>query len=156
MSYCHNSMIYFIEDVGSSPKAQNVALRDLPLCDILFVSEKMVIGVGFDCNPMIFTSDETGLWSFVKFLDERKIEPSSSKYGSQLSEALGKLYGQSKGANSDNVESSRLRGGAHENCISCIIPLRKPGESVVRRFSTSGLDGKVVIWELDNSIGIPQ
>ncbi|XP_042393826.1 actin-related protein 2/3 complex subunit 1A-like [Zingiber officinale] len=152
----HNSMIYFIEDVGSSPKAQNVALRDLPLCDILFVSEKMVIGVGFDCNPMIFTSDETGLWSFVKFLDERKIEPSSSKYGSQLSEALGKLYGQSKGANSDTVESSRLRGGAHENCISCIIPLRKPGESVVRRFSTSGLDGKVVIWELDNSIGIPQ
>lgn len=27
-------MIYFIEDVGSSPKAQNVALRDLPLRDV--------------------------------------------------------------------------------------------------------------------------
>lgn len=87
-------MIYFIEDVGSSPSAQNVALRDLPLRDvgqhfpftlfysiyvhlkhklnlctngwrnfqILFVSEKLVIGVGFDCNPMVFTADETGLW----------------------------------------------------------------------------------------------
>ncbi|KAJ8509944.1 hypothetical protein OPV22_000378 [Ensete ventricosum] len=149
----HNSMIYFIEDVGSSPSAQNVALRDLPLRDILFVSEKLVIGVGFDCNPMVFTADETGLWSFVKFLDEKKIAPSSSKYGSQFSEAFGKLYGQSKPAiNSDTVESSRPRGGAHENCISCIVPLRKPGDTIVRRFSTSGLDGKVVIWELDNSI----
>lgn len=85
---------------------------------ILFVSEKLVIGVGFDCNPMVFTADETGLWSFVKFLDEKKIAPSSSKYGSQFSEAFGKLYGQSKPAiNSDTVESSRPRGGAHENCI---------------------------------------
>ncbi|WOL05433.1 hypothetical protein Cni_G14162 [Canna indica] len=135
----HNSMIYFIDDVGSSPSAQSVALRDLPLRDILFVSEKMVIGVGFDCNPIIFTADQTGLWSFLKFLDERKTAPSSSKYGSQFSEAFGKLYGQSKpGTNSDTVESSRARGGAHENCISCIVPLRKPGDPVVRRFSTSG------------------
>ena len=29
---------------------------------VLFVSERTVIGVGFDCNPMIFVADETGLW----------------------------------------------------------------------------------------------
>lgn len=36
----------------------------------------------------------------------------------QLSEALGKLYGQSKGTSSDTVEPSKPRGGAHENCIT--------------------------------------
>ena len=37
----------------------------------------------------------------------------------QLSEALGKLYGQSKqGTSSDSVEPSKPRGGAHENCIT--------------------------------------
>ncbi|KAK4487114.1 hypothetical protein RD792_006429, partial [Penstemon davidsonii] len=58
----HNSMIYFVDDVGPSPSAQNVAFRDLPLRDVLFISERMLIGVGFDCNPMIFIADEIGLW----------------------------------------------------------------------------------------------
>lgn len=144
----HNSTIYFVEDVLTSPCAQNVAFRDLPLRDVLFVSERMVIGVGFDCNPMVFTKDDSGLWSFSKFLDERKTTQSSSKYGSQLSGAFGKLYGQSKyGGSSD---TSKPRGGAHENCITCIVPLKKAGDMTVKRFSTSGLDGKVVTWELGN------
>lgn len=90
-------MIYFVDDVGPSPLAQNVPLHDLPLRDVgqhphclfsrqftlssahiqqlmksvdqyvaymqvLFVSEKMVIGVGFDCSPMVFAADERGIW----------------------------------------------------------------------------------------------
>ncbi|KAH7669658.1 Actin-related protein 2/3 complex subunit 1 protein [Dioscorea alata] len=147
----HNSMIYFVDDVGPSPSAQSVAFRDLPLRDVLFVSDRMAIGVGFDCNPMVFAADERGIWSFVRFLDERKIAPSSSKYSSQFSEAFGKLYGQPKhGMNNDTHDSSRHRGGAHENCITCIVPMITAGDTVAKRFSTSGLDGKIVTWELDN------
>ncbi|GLT55979.1 hypothetical protein SLA2020_290560 [Shorea laevis] len=148
----HNSMIYFVDDVGPSPLAQNVAFRNLPLRDVLFVSEKMVVGVGFDCNPMIFAADETGIWSFIRFLGERKVSSSPSKHGSQFSEAFGKLYGQSKyGLSNDTVEPSRTDGVIHENCINCIMPLRREGEgSRIKRFSTSGLDGKVVIWDLEN------
>ncbi|KAJ0966583.1 hypothetical protein J5N97_023500 [Dioscorea zingiberensis] len=147
----HNSMIYFVDDIGPSPSAQSVAFRDLPLRDVLFVSDRMLIGVGFDCNPMVFAADERGIWSFVRFLDERKIAPSSSKYSSQFSEAFGKLYGQSKhGMTNDSLDTSRHRRGAHENCITCIVPLRNAGDAAVKRFSTSGLDGKIVIWDLDN------
>lgn len=123
---------------------------------VLFVSERMVVGVGFDCIPMVFTKDESGLWSFAKHLEERKITPSGSKYGSQFSEAFGKLYGQSRyGASTDSLEPSKPRGGAHVNCITCIVPLRKGGDTIVKRFSTSGLDGKVVTWGLEN-YPIPQ
>ncbi|AQK55449.1 Actin protein 2/3 complex subunit 1B [Zea mays] len=147
-------MIYFIDEVESSPVAQNLALRDLPLRDVLFVSERTLIGVGFDCNPMIFAADDTGLWTFIRFLDERKAAPSASK-ASQLSEALGKLYGQSKqGTSSDTVEPSKPRGGAHENCITCIVPLRKGSDGSIKRFSTSGLDGKIVVWDLENHVSI--
>ncbi|XP_039161380.1 actin-related protein 2/3 complex subunit 1B-like [Eucalyptus grandis] len=147
----HSSTIYFVDDVGPSPLAQNVAFRDLPLRDVLFISEKVVIGVGFDCNPMVFAADESGMWSFVRFLGERKTSSTGPKYGSQFSEAFGKLYGQSKhGINNDGVDNSRQRGGVHENCITCIVPLGEAGSSTITRFSTSGLDGKVVIWDLES------
>ena len=29
---------------------------------VLFISEKMVIGVGYDSNPMVFAADDTGIW----------------------------------------------------------------------------------------------
>ncbi|XP_022148037.1 actin-related protein 2/3 complex subunit 1A-like [Momordica charantia] len=152
----HNSMIYFVDEVGPSPLAQNVPFRDLPLRDILFVSERMVIGVGYDCNPMVFAADERGIWSFIRFLGERKAT-SGSNYGSQFSEAFGKLYGQPKhGVGNDSVESSRLRGCVHENCINCIVPLREPKASTIKRFSTSGLDGKVVIWDLEGQGDLSQ
>ncbi|KAM6553499.1 hypothetical protein CsatB_014261 [Cannabis sativa] len=153
----HNSMIYFVDDVGPSPSAQNLAFRDLPLRDVIFVSERLVIGVGFDCNPMVFAADDSGFWSFVRFLAERKAS-SGPKYGSQFSEAFGKLYGQPKhNINNDGVEQSRSRGGGvHENCINCIVSLGQPGISSTKRFSTSGMDGRVVIWDLENQADLSE
>lgn len=145
----HNSMIYFVDDVGPSPLAQSVAFRDLPLRDVLFVSEKVVIGVGFDCNPMVFAADDSGLWCFVKFLEERQTPSTNARYGSQASGAFGKLYGQSKyGFANDTADDSNTTRRAHENCITSIVPLKKGKDLKVTRFSTSGIDGKVVIWEL--------
>ncbi|KAG8659868.1 actin-related protein 2/3 complex subunit 1A isoform X2 [Manihot esculenta] len=147
----HNSMIYFVDDVGPSPLSQNVAFRDLPLRDVLFFSEKMVIGVGFDCNPMVFGADEKGIWSFVRCLNEKISSFSGSKYGSQLSEAFGKFNGQSEiGVSNDGIDSSTSQGVIHENCINCVASLGKAGSSRTLRFSTSGLDGRVVIWDLEN------
>ncbi|GAA0149788.1 actin or actin-binding cytoskeletal protein [Lithospermum erythrorhizon] len=159
----HNSMIYFVNDVGPSPSAQSVALRDLPLCDVLFISEKVVIGVGFDCNPMVFFSRRNRLmasfddvssytWpnsfsgTFLRFLGERRSASSGVKSGSQFSEAFGKFYGQSKNGSS-NDETSKGHG-VHNNCINCILPLKRAGDSSLFRFSTSGLDGKVAVWDL--------
>ncbi|CDY29633.1 BnaA04g17940D [Brassica napus] len=129
----HSSMIYFVDDVGPSPLAQSVAFRDLPLRDVLFISEKMVIGVGYDSNPMIFAADDTGIWSFIKYIGEKKAESSSASYSSQFSEAFTKFY------------------GVHDNCINSIVSLSKAGSPKVMRFSTSvRLDGKIAIWDLGN------
>ncbi|KAF3577609.1 hypothetical protein DY000_02030037, partial [Brassica cretica] len=88
----HSSMIYFVDDVGPSPLAQSVAFRDLPLRDVLFISEKMVIGVGYDSNPMVFAADDTGIWSFIRYIGEKKAESSGASYSSQFSEAFTKFY----------------------------------------------------------------
>ncbi|XP_051152151.1 actin-related protein 2/3 complex subunit 1A-like isoform X2 [Andrographis paniculata] len=140
----HNSMIYFADEIGPSPSAQSVSFRDLPLRDILFVSERLVIGAGFDCNPMVFVADDIGLWSFLRFLEDKKATP-STKVNSQLSGTFGKFYSQSK--SNDANEASRTRP-AHENCITSIVPLKKAGDTTISKFSTSGLDGKVIVWDL--------
>lgn len=142
----HNSMIYFVDQIGPSPSAQSLVLRDLPLRDVMFISEKLVIGVGYDCNPMVFAADETGLWSFIRFLDEKKAASSSARYGSQLTEAFGKFYGSSK----QGTSNDKGRAGVHDNCINCIMPLKKSESTKMTSFSTSGLDGKVVVWDLKN------
>ncbi|KAF2614144.1 hypothetical protein F2Q70_00008191 [Brassica cretica] len=135
----HSSMIYFVDDVGPSPLAQSVAFRDLPLRDVLFISEKMVIGVGYDSNPMVFAADDTGIWSFVRYIGEKKAVSSGSSYSSQFSEAFTKFYGQSKATTAnDGSESSKSRGGVHDNCINSVVPLSKAGSPKVMRFSTSG------------------
>ncbi|WZZ50074.1 hypothetical protein YC2023_050181 [Brassica napus] len=101
------------------------------LAYVLFISEKMVIGVGYDSNPMVFAADDTGIWCF--------------------SEAFTKFYGQSKATTANEAsESSKSRGGVHDNCINAIVSLSKAGSPKVMRFSTSGLDGKIAIWDLEN------
>lgn len=35
---------------------------------VLFISERMVVAVGYDCNPMVFTADERGIWYSSHFL----------------------------------------------------------------------------------------
>ncbi|KAG9146684.1 hypothetical protein Leryth_005024 [Lithospermum erythrorhizon] len=115
------------------------ASADTKFGEVLFISEKVVIGVGFDCNPMVFSVDETGLWhpltmlahipgpiplagiesgsfrTFLRFLGERRSASSGVKSGSQFSEAFGKFYGQSKNGSS-NDETSKGHG-VHNNCI---------------------------------------
>ncbi|XP_009144270.1 actin-related protein 2/3 complex subunit 1A [Brassica rapa] len=147
----HSSMIYFVDDVGPSPLAQSVAFRDLPLRDVLFISEKMVIAVGYDSNPMVFAADDTGIWSFIRYIGEKKPESSGASYSSQFSEAFTKFYGQSKATTANEAsESSKSREGVHDNCINAIVSLSKAGSPKVMRFSTSGLDGKIAIWDLEN------
>ncbi|ESQ51565.1 hypothetical protein EUTSA_v10017010mg [Eutrema salsugineum] len=125
----HSSMIYFVDDVGPTPLAQSVAFRDLPLRDVLFIFEKMVIGVGYDSNPMVFAADDTGICIW---------------------EILRPINSMAATAN-DASESSKSRGGVHDNCINSIVPLSKAGspkqcDSALQDW----MDGKIAIWDLEN------
>jgi hypothetical protein len=53
---------------------------------VLFVSEKTVIGVGFDCNPMVFAADERGVWcvNFQCCVSKFWIMPAQSMWLGQL------------------------------------------------------------------------
>ena len=62
----HDSCIHFASgfDQGS-PVVQTVKFGELPLCSLLFVAEKAVVGGGHEFNPAMYTN-ENGSWSFKK------------------------------------------------------------------------------------------
>lgn len=147
----HDSTICFVKVSGRSTASQVITLQGLPLRDVLFLSENKLVAGGFDCNPLLFLGDNKGIWKFSRCLDEPKQTARDVKAGSQLSEAFGKLYGQSKHRTSvDGVESSKLHANYHENCITSFAPLPLGGKQSQHAFSTTGLDGKLVIWDLRN------
>jgi hypothetical protein len=61
-SLAHDSSIHFANLTESAePAVRTVRLNDLPITSILFLTEGMVIGAGFDFNPSLFThSKSTG------------------------------------------------------------------------------------------------
>eukprot|EP00249_Psilotum_nudum_P016625 c25914_g1_i1 orf=305-1453(+) len=145
----HDSTICFVDNVVSTASAQTLSLHDLPLCDVLFLSEKVLVAGGFDCKPMLFVADDKGIWGLLRCLEDVKPSAQDMKSSSQFSEAFGKFYGHAKyGTSIDAVGQSMDVGHAHDNSITCIMPLPARGSDVVYSFSTSGLDGRVIIWEL--------
>ncbi|CAM6094397.1 unnamed protein product [Calypogeia fissa] len=146
----HDSTVHIATNVvGTSTMTQSVKLRQLPLRDVLFLSETRLVGGGFDCNPMLFEIDKTGVWTFIRFLDEAK-GAVDIKSSTLFLEAMGRFHSQTKRGTNDAVEPSRAHGYAHDNCITCIVPLAPPGKRTVDAFSTSGMDGRVVIWSFGN------
>ena len=55
-------MVFFSYNLLTFPE---LVEHCMPCFQVLFVSERMVVGVGFDCSPMVFAADEGGIW-YVK------------------------------------------------------------------------------------------
>jgi len=145
----HDSTIHFVTDVGPTPRARSISLRHLPLRDVLFLSETRLVAGGFNCNPMLFACDNGGVWEFVTFLDEVKPAATEPKSDTLFAAAKGKFKWLGSEPTEPNAPST-----THENCIMTIRPLvplaEEDPEKAISRFSTSGMDGRIVIWDLNN------
>eukprot|EP00897_Mesotaenium_endlicherianum_P009539 jgi/Mesen1/8613/ME000050S08024 len=153
----HDSTIHFVNDVGPALTPHSLALRGLPLRDVLFLSETHVVAGGYDCNPQLFAMDTDGNWVLVQALDDGKSAPqatsapsvtSPNRQSSQFSEAMGMFDGQqAKQAGGTGVGLSGPTT-LHHNVITSIRPMVARGEGNIRRFSTAGVDGKIVLWDI--------
>jgi len=116
-----------------------VKVAFLPLYDLLFTSENQVIAGGHDCSPLVFNTTGDG-WAFSNLISERK-DPVAQKTGG-TSQAFELFKNRVEvGANTNVQTLSTL----HQNCITCLRPFEGTGKDV-KKFTTSGLDGKLVVW----------
>jgi len=143
LAFCSNdSTVTFVDVTDGAPGVvQTVKLNALPCVDIIWISETSLIGVGFDCNPFLFVN-QGGTWSFSKKMDEKKAAGAAGG-GSGVRSAFSKFQAKVDVGQDSNVTTLDTK---HQNAITNIQPLGPPGGQV-RECSTTGLDGRLVVWK---------
>ncbi|KAJ3250350.1 hypothetical protein HDU77_006753 [Chytriomyces hyalinus] len=109
----------------------------LPLVSLQFVAEDAVVAAGHDCVPFLFRF--TGAqWEIVDRIDKGTSKAAAVDTARSMFQNMSKI-GQT---NADAGLNSH-----HQNTITSVRPYLTQGDRVTM-FSTSGVDGKLVIWRL--------
>jgi len=136
----HDSSVNFANITAQPPVVQRIRLPYLPLRELLFLSEKSLVGVGNDANPLLFSATDSGDWSFASELDTKDHGGGGASENSALNKFKAKVD-----LGTEAPVDAKLNT-IHQNTITSIEPLGAPGK--VNDFSTTGVDGAIVIWHI--------
>lgn len=141
VAYCgHNSTLSILyRDTNEAIILKN---KDLPYLSIIFTDEQHIVAIGYDCAPVLFGETSPKKWECLGKLDQ------GEKKGEQVSNAFNKFRQMdSRGQNSSEDISL---GTTHQNTVNLIRKYGGSNEDVTS-FSTSGFDGKIVLWDFSLS-----
>lgn len=154
VSVGHDSTVSIVYS-GGGPAVLTVKMNTLPLVTLTWTAEDALVAAGHDCQPLIFSGNESG-WNLIGSLDDTSAPKSAISPASRLGGGPGRL--NSSAFNTFKNADSRGIGGAgggssseselftvHQNTITSVRAYEgHPG--AVTKVSTTGVDGKLVIW----------
>jgi actin related protein 2/3 complex subunit 1A/1B len=143
----HDSSVHFVKFEDGQSVVQVLRYRDLPLNCITFLSEKAVVGGGHDMNPLVFACGAGGQWYFMRKLDQKAQETRSAAPTTGV-QAARALFQNKTAKGQDSKQEGDELWTKHENTITCIQRMGRAADPTSSRFSTSALDGRVVVWDL--------
>ena len=140
----HDSSITVVYPLGPEqpPRAMiNISTLLLPFTSLIWTSEDQIVAAGYDCEAMRFQGSESG-WELVGPV-ETKARPGLSN--AREDSAL-QMFRQMdlRGKTKDDTQLTTT----HQNTISTVRVYEGGGGGNVRKFSTSGVDGRVVVWNV--------
>ncbi|PPQ93223.1 hypothetical protein CVT25_015221 [Psilocybe cyanescens] len=151
----HDSSINIVYPGG--PVIHNIRMPSLPLVSLIWTSEDTIVAAGHDCRPLIFSGSEAE-WQEAGTLDDATgLKSTESRSGFSGSSSVGRLktgaFATFRDADTRGQTSSSSTTGdtlltIHQNTITNVRPYDYSGSNV-SRVSTSGVDGMLVIWDVD-------
>lgn len=169
---CRVHVVTFPTPPGAQPPGEAVvALSGLPVTVLHFVSERVLIGGGHDCTPLLLTG-HGGKWAFLHYLDPTGCGPKSptpaspERPPSNSSVQAARAVFQSKVAaaqvssspGTSPVSIQRKQRVAnegelakHQAAIVSLQPCPRKWSGTKKHrtvFSTTAMDGKLIIWTL--------
>jgi len=157
----HDSSVTVVYPGG--PAVFTIKMPSLPLVALTWVSEDSIIAAGHDCQPYVFAGNEGG-WNLVGTLDDPQSNKSAGggRSGFGGASPVGRLNSAAFNTfrNADTRGFSSMPGSptaansneselftVHQNTITS-VKVYDGTPSAVSRISTSGIDGKLVIWNV--------
>lgn len=149
----HDCSIHFVTDFGCTgdPVIRTLRLQSLPMCSLLFVGENVLVGAGHDFNPTVFTASK-GEWSSWGLLDKPSgdLTAGNTSVSTTVSNARELFVNKTVRGQDSKLETDTLKT-VHDRPIT-VVQDASP-QNGDKKISTSGLDGRIVIWTL-SSLGI--
>ena len=148
LAFCgHDSSIHFASFASNPPAVQVIKTPDLPLFRLMFLSDSCLVGGGHEMVPVLYHN--TNMWSQHSKLDSATAGASvvAEEKKSSNSAAARNIFQSKTARGQDAAAQGDKLMTRHENCITCIQNL-SPNAAQCTKFSTSGLDGRVVVWDL--------
>lgn len=142
----HDSSITVVYPSGPEQPPQaviSVATHFLPFTSLIWSTESEIIAAGYDCEPHRFQGSVSG-WTHAGSLEGTA---KSSTNGGAREESALNMFRQMdlKGRASGGKDDTTLKT-VHQNTISTVRAFEVSGGKV-GKFSTSGVDGRVVVWK---------
>jgi actin related protein 2/3 complex subunit 1A/1B len=130
---CHDSSFHVLHCETEDRSLQSFNHNLLPLRTLIFLNERSIVAAGYDCQPILI--QDSGRWAIVKSIDAK---PSTQKKGNDAR----KMWEDRTNRGEEETDNPELTS-RHQNSISVLANVK---EGV---FSSSGLDGNVVVWSLN-------
>ncbi|KAI0703563.1 actin-like protein ARPC3 [Cytidiella melzeri] len=167
----HDSSVSIVYPGG--PAVFNIRMSTLPLVTLAWTSEESLVAAGHDCQPFVFSGTAQSGWQLVGTLDDPHASKASgggrSGFGGAPS-PVGRLQSSAfntfRNADSRGISSvpgSPVSGGGggeselftvHQNTITNVRVYEELGGGQVAKVSTSGVDGKLVVWDVSNVVPV--
>ncbi|KAI6249685.1 Actin-related protein 2/3 complex subunit 1 [Erysiphe necator] len=139
----HDSSITVVYPNGADqpPKAiLSISTQLLPFMALIWNGENELIAAGYDCEAYRFQGNEAG-WQLIDSLGS-KVQHDASEIREETALNMFRKMDLKGKAKDDTILTT-----VHQNTITTIRIYESSGGKV-KKFSTSGVDGRVVIWTL--------
>lgn len=113
----------------------------LPFLSCTWISSKTIVAAGHSCIPILFTLNANG-----QLVCGGKLDTSQKKESGGLS-AMRMFHSLDKQARSETSDTNL--DSIHQNAITCLC-IYGGSKAKAVKISTSGLDGQLVIWDLNS------
>lgn len=144
----HDSSIAIVYPGG--PTVYTIRLQSLPYVTLTWTAEDTLVAAGHDCQPVVYSGGPGG-WSLAGTLDDSATKTGAARVGTvgRLNTAAFNAFrnADTRGHTSETVTDTELHT-IHQNTITSVRPHEMGAGGSVVRVSTSGVDGKLVIWNV--------
>lgn len=139
----HDSTIN-IADATNGNAVVKLKTEFLPFLSCHWISQTSIVVAGHSCFPIIYAVDQNN-----KIIMKTKLDQAQKKETTGVSAM--KIF-QSLDRNLRTENDDANLNSTHQNAIASIAIYDGDKRSGVRKISTSGLDGQVVIWDVSSGL----